>query len=361
MKMKKTLSLVLAAIMIIAPATGAVAATAASDEHGAYTPIPDNVRGISIIYGCDSREGSIVADGISFFQKLLHDRSGGKISLEAHFNATLGTTNSEIFESVCAGDIDMTIGTPGSALLGGDTGILDVPALFADWDKLWKCLQEGEFHDELVKLAANKGATALYFAPKSYRVMTSRIPINTLEDIQGLKMRLPANPVWLSMWSRLGAVVVSIPMSEVYISLQQGVADAQENSWEQIVNNNLLEVKRYLIYTNHVHDSFGLYINTDFYESFDPAIRTLFDESLKVLYAWYDENVDVYLEQIEKLAEAQAERHGSTFMEPNPSLMRDMADATEDIVREVRSYSATADRMATLALIAMGHDPDFGK
>ena len=358
--MKKTLLIILAAIMVIALAANAPA-TAASDEHGAYTPIPDNVRGISIIYADENREGSVVADGIVFFQKLLHDRSGGKIVIEPHFNLTLGTSNGEIFESVCVGDINMSTGTPASPLFGGDTGILDVPALYSDWNRLWKMLQDSEFRDALVELAAGKGATALYFAPKSYRVMTSNTPINTLADIQGLKMRLPSNPVWISVWSGLGANVVSIPMNEVYISLQQGVADAQENSWEQIVNNNLLEVQRYLIYTNHVQDPFGLYINTDFYESFDPAVRTLFDESLEVLYSWWDTNIDVYVEQVEGLARAQAERFGTTFMNPDQSLLDDFAAATEDIVRDVRSYNATADRMTTLALTAMGHDPNFGK
>ena len=359
--MKKTLSLVLAAIMIIALAAEAPAATAVSDEYGTYTPLPDSVKGITIVYGDDSREGSIVADGILFLQKLINSRSGGKITLEVHLNSELGSSNVDLFESVCAGNIHMTIGTPGSSLLGGDTGILDVPSLFADWDKLWKCMQEGELHDELVKLAAKKGATALYMAPRGYRVLTSNTPVRTLEDVKGLKMRLPSNPVWISMWSKLGANIVSIPMSEVYVSLQQGVVTAQENIWEQLVNNNLLEVQKYLIFTNHVQDLFSVYINTDFYDSFNPEIRTFLDECFEVLYGWYNTNVDVYIENLQQQARAQAERYGCTFMNPDQKLLDDMAAATEDIVREVRSYSPTADRVATLALKAMGHNPDFGK
>ena len=360
--MKKILLLAIVTIAIIAFASDAPAtAKTASDEHGAYTPIPDGVKGITIIYADDNREGSIGIDGILFFQKLLNERSGGKITLDVHPSLTLGTSNADIFESVCAGFIQMTNATPSSAVLGSDTGILDVPALYTDWSRVWKCLQESEFHDELVKLVASKGSTALYFAPKSYRVMTSNTPIRAPEDIKGITMRLPANPVWISLWSKLGANVVSMPMSEVYIALQQGVASAQENSWEQLVNNNLLEVQKYLIFTNHVMDPFGLYINTDYYNSMDPAIRTLFDECLEVLYGWFDKNVDAYIERIVKQGRAQAEKYGATFMDADPSLVAAMVAATEDIVREVRSYSATADKMTTLALKAMGHDPDFGK
>ncbi len=381
-KMKKYLALLLAVLMIAAFAAGCAgdkAATpsaapsaapsggapagpeASSDEYGSYTPLSDGVKKVTIVYGDDNREGSVVADGIIFLQKLLNERSDGKIDLQTHFNLTLGTSNGDIFHSVCAGDVDMCTGTPGSPLFGNDTAIMDVPALFADWDLLWECLQDSEFHDAMCDLSLELGATSLYYAPKSYRVMTSNKPVSTTADLKGIDMRLPGNPVWLQIWSSMGVNANSIPMNEVYLSLQQGVVGAQENSWEQIVNNNLLEVQKYLIFTNHVHDAFGMFINTDFYEGLDPEVRTLLDECFAVTYDWYNTNINTYLEDIQSAAKAQADKFGSTFMDPDPSFMVDMANATEDVVRDVRAFSATADNLTTLALKAMGHDPDFGK
>ncbi len=378
-KMKKYLALLLAVLMIAAiavgcggdngaatpsskPSEGSTAGNeTATDEYGTYTPLSDGVKKVEIVYGDDNREGSVVADGVTFLKNLLAERSGGKIDLQTHFNLTLGTSNGDIFHSVCAGDVDMCTGTPGSPLFGNDTAIMDIPALFSDWELLWKCLQDSEFHDAMCDLSLELGATSLYYAPKSYRVMTSNKPISTADDLNGLAMRLPGNPVWLQIWGSMGVNASSIPMNEVYLSLQQGVVAAQENSWEQIVNNNLLEVQKYLIFTNHVHDAFGMFINTDFYEGLDPEVRTLFDECLEVCYDWYDTNIDSYLEDIQGKAKEQADRFGSTFMDPDPSFMVDMANATEDVVRDVRAFSDTADNLTTLALKAMGHDPDFGK
>ena len=385
MKMKKYLALLLAVLMIAALAVGCSgdsgtqqsggqqsggdaqqpsggdAAQTAEDEYGTYTVIPDDVKTVTVVYADENREGSVVADGILFLQELVAARSGGKLVIEPHFNLTLGTSNGDIFQSVCAGDITMSTGTPGAAVFGGDTGIMDVPALFSDWDLLWECLQDSEFTTAMNELAASKGATALYWAPKSYRVMTSNVEIKTTADLQGLSMRLPSNPTWIDVWGSFGVNVSSIPMNEVYLSLQNGVCEAQENSWEQIVNNNLLEVQKYLIYTNHVHDAFGMYINTDFYENLDPSVRALLDECLEVTYNWYDTNVEVYLADVEEQAKAQGEKFGTTFMDPDPSFMTDMANATEAIVHDVRAYSDTADNLCSLALAAMGHDANFGK
>ena len=384
MKMKKIIALLMVAVMIVAlaaacggsstPATpaapeasGEPAAPAAptgekaSDEYGEYTPLSDAVKPVTIVYADENQEGSVVADGILFFADLMAARSGGKITVEPHLNLTLGTSNGDIYQSVCAGDIDMSTGTPGAAVHGSDTAIMDIPALFADEELTWKCLQDSEFHDAMCELTASKGATSLYYGLKGYRVMTSNKPISTSADLKGLSMRLPSNPTWISIWSSFGVNVTSIAMNEVYLSLQQGVCEAQENSWEQIVNNNLLEVQKYCILTNHVHDGFGLYINTDFYESLDPEVRTLFDESIPVLAEWWDTNCRAYDQSTQDKAKAQAEQYGCTFMEPDASFMEDMVNATADIVHEARAYSETADNLCTLALTAMGHDPDLGK
>ena len=333
----------------------------ASDEYGEYTPLSDSVKAITIVYADENQEGSAPADGILFFKKVLEERSGGKIVIEPHFNLTLGTSNGDIYQSVCAGDIDMSTGTPGAAVHGSTTAIMDVPAVFADEDLLWKCLQEGEFHDAFCDYTYSEGATSLYFGLKGYRVMTSNKEIRTLDDLKGLDMRLPSNPTWIAVWGSLGVNPTSIPMNEVYLSLQQGVCQAEENSYEQIANNNLLEVQKYCIVTNHVHDAFGLYINNDFYADMDPEVRTLFDETIPVVAKWWDENCRAYNEANRQRCEEQAAKFGSTFIEPDASFMEGMVNATADIVHDARAYSPTADNLCTLALRMMGQDENLGK
>jgi tripartite ATP-independent transporter DctP family solute receptor len=90
------------------------------------------------------------------------------------------------------------------------------------------------------------------------QVTSSTRPITKPEDFKGFKIRVPVVPLWVSMFSALGAAPVSIPLSEAYSALQTKVADGQENPLALIDTAKFYEVQKYCSLTNHAWDGFWL-------------------------------------------------------------------------------------------------------
>ena len=84
------------------------------------------------------------------------------------------------------------------------------------------------------------------------RRMTTNRSIKTPADIENLKLRLPANPVWVSVWKELGALPTVIPAPEIYLAMKTGTVDSHENSLVSLYSRKLWEVQDYIIMTDHI-------------------------------------------------------------------------------------------------------------
>ena len=101
---------------------------------------------------------------------------------------------------------------------------------------------------------------------RGYRQFTSNTPINTPADLNGVLLRLPSVPDWISVWESLNVVPVQVPLTGIYDALANGIAEASEGDLTQIYSLNLYEVQDYLTLTNHLV-SFGMpIVNRCFYK-----------------------------------------------------------------------------------------------
>jgi TRAP-type C4-dicarboxylate transport system substrate-binding protein len=94
--------------------------------------------------------------------------------------------------------------------------------------------------------------------------MSSNKEVYTVEDFKGQKIRTMENPYHLRFWKALGANPTPMTFSEVYIGLQQGTIDAQENPYEVIVSNRLFEQQDFVIQTNHLPHLISLIVSSEF-------------------------------------------------------------------------------------------------
>jgi TRAP-type C4-dicarboxylate transport system substrate-binding protein len=142
----------------------------------------------------------------------------------------------------------------------------EFPELESDWDEYGKVLG---------------WSTILPFH------LTSTVPINTLEDFQGMSLR--AWPDVTSVFAELGADSVGGPSAEVYSSLQTGVLDAATAAWEQLSTYRWAEVAKYHIYMNMATGGWGytIVMNWDTWNSLPPDIQQVFEDNYE---AWIDEN-----------------------------------------------------------------------
>jgi tripartite ATP-independent transporter DctP family solute receptor len=126
-----------------------------------------------------------------------------------------------------------------------------MPFLFASPAAAFKLL-DGPLGKELADKSADKGLVVLGYWDNGIRQMTnSKHPITKVEDMKGLKMRTPPDAVLVEIMQALGAEAQQIKFAELYVALQQGVVDGQENPLMNIHASKLYEVQKHLALTNH--------------------------------------------------------------------------------------------------------------
>lgn len=119
------------------------------------------------------------------------------------------------------------------------------------------------------------------FWESGFRHLLSNKPINTLEDMDGLKLRVQANPVHIQSFKALGANPTPVSWAELFTALQQGVVDGTENPFENITAGRLYEVQKYLTLSGHIFEMGMWMVNENWYQDLPEDIRTGMMDLLK--------------------------------------------------------------------------------
>jgi tripartite ATP-independent transporter DctP family solute receptor len=224
-----------ASVLLAAPAVirrRALAATTLTLGHGAA---PGNPR-------------SVAAEA---FAKLVGEKTEGRVTVNIAGSEQLGN-DAAMLTSLRMGALDITANSQGAASgLVPEVATLGLPFLFADSAAAFRVL-DGPIGAELGEKFVAVGMTPLGWWDNGIRHITnSKRPINTPADLQGLTIRTPADPMTIDIFQTLGASTEQIAFSELYVALQQGVVDGQENPLANIASSKLYEVNKYISLTGH--------------------------------------------------------------------------------------------------------------
>src|SRR5690606_38403245 len=143
-------------------------------------------------------------------------------------------------------------------------------------------------------------------------------PINTPEDVKGLKIRTPENLAQGETFNALGASPTTMAFSELYAALRQGVVDGQETPLQNIYDGKLLEVQKYLALTGHIYNSAYALVSESFYQGLKPEERTAIEEALKEATGW---QFDYIAQRDKELLEA-LKKEGMEVTEPDTEQFR---------------------------------------
>jgi TRAP-type transport system periplasmic protein len=185
------------------------------------------------------------------------------LNVEVFTNSQLGA-DADRFASLIAGDIDMDMqGVSAMSASYAPIGVLGSAFAFSDPDHLFRYF-DGEESQPLKDAVVDEiGVRILdpYFF--GYRTFSANSPIRTPEDLQGLRIRFPDTPIHLANAEALGATAVPIAFEELFIALQQGTADGQENPIPTIKSLSLDEVQTHVSLDNHLTDFQAVIINEE--------------------------------------------------------------------------------------------------
>lgn len=183
--------------------------------------------------------------------ELVAEATDGKVVIEVHDSAQLGD-HLERLEGLRMGTVDMTLTSIG--YLGGYDpvfNIFEMPYLFQSHDHQ-HAVYTSEVRDMLKADALNYGFVLVDCLEQGARNITNNIrPINTPEDLVGLKLRVPDTTASIDALTAIGATPTPVAFSELYMALQQGQVDGQENPLATIFSSKFQEVQKYLSLTGH--------------------------------------------------------------------------------------------------------------
>lgn len=217
----------------------------------AALPIAAQAQAVKLTLGHGAAPGNPRHEASVKFAEILKAKTSGRIEVQVAPSAQLGD-DAAMVTALRTGALDMSANSQGAvANAVPEYAAFGMPFLFSNAAAAFKLL-DGPLGKELADKSAEKGLVALGFWDNGIRQMTnSKRPIAKVEDLKGLKMRTPPDTVLVEIMQALGAEAQQIKFAELYVALQQGVVDGQENPLVNFHASKLYEVQKNLALTNH--------------------------------------------------------------------------------------------------------------
>jgi tripartite ATP-independent transporter DctP family solute receptor len=244
---------------------------------------------ISIATGGDSHQKT----AIDTFAREIEQRTNGRYKILTYYAGALGGER-EAIESVQLGTQELTWTSSGPIpLFVPETKIIDVPFLFRDYAHA-RAVLDGPIGQALLGKFDSKGIKALAWGENGFRHMTnSKHPVNGPEDLKGLKMRTMENPVHIQAYKAFGITPVPMPFGDVYMALQRGTVDGQENPLLVISANRFDRVQKYMTLTGHVYSAGVFLMNKVIFDKLSEADRKIFLEAARAAAKANRDRVDL--------------------------------------------------------------------
>jgi TRAP-type transport system periplasmic protein len=213
-----------------------------------------DIKERTLKFGLNSPEGHPAVAGMKKFADTVAAKSGGKIKVQLFLNGTLGSDQATL-SSIKGGIVEMAV--MNSGILASEVkalSVFDFPFLFAN-EKESDAIVDGPVGQKMHAQLQDKGVIGLAYWELGFRnITTSKRPLNKVEDIEGLKLRVIPSPINVDWVKALGANPTPLPFPEVYAALEQGAIDGQENPISVIAANKFWEVQKYVALTNHQYN-----------------------------------------------------------------------------------------------------------
>jgi TRAP-type transport system periplasmic protein len=199
------------------------------------------------------------------FKELVEEKSKGTMTVEVFPNEVLGS-EPQMVEAVAFNDIQMVAAST-FAQYEPKVDAFGLPFLFETNEDAWAAI-DGPIGQEVHESLLDDNLRVLGHLENGFRnITTSKKPIKTVEDLKGLKIRTPEQPVLVSIFKTLGANPTPMAFGELYMALQQGTVDGQENPISNIHASKFYEVQKHLTLSGHSYSATTMAISDKFWNT----------------------------------------------------------------------------------------------
>jgi tripartite ATP-independent transporter DctP family solute receptor len=232
---------------------------------------------IELKFGHVGAPGSLFAVSAEEFARRANDRLGDRVKVVVFGSSQLGG-DEVLLQKLKLGTLDLALPSTIMSSIVEAFGLFDMPYLVRDRAHMGRIERE-IFWPDLHSLALERGYEVLAIWENGFRHITNnRRPITVPADLHGIKLRTPRGVWRIKMFQALGANPTPMPLSEVFIALQTGVMDGQENPLAQIVSSKLHEVQSYLSLTRHVYTPAYVTVGTNKWAMLPEDVRDILRE-----------------------------------------------------------------------------------
>lgn len=292
--MKKTLSLLLAVIMLVTLLSACASSPSPSATPGTNAEKPS----YTFKYAELNPDGHIMAESGKQFANLVSEKSKGRIKIEVFPAGQLGDEKT-MYQTLQMGGgaIDIARGNTNSL---GDFGakkltLFGLPFIFRDRQHLWNVLNS-EIGEEFLHETQEIGASmvGLFYLDEGSRhfFTPKKIEINSIDDFKGLKLRVPTNELMTETVGALGVQSTPISFSELYSALQTGTVDGAEQPFSGYFSNKFYEVAPNYTLTGHTYSPSIVLMSESVWSKLDAEDQELIMEAAKETEEWNRQNIE---------------------------------------------------------------------
>lgn len=233
----------------------------------------------TIKFATQNPKGHPLVMGMERFKDIVEAKSGGKLKVNLFPGGTLGSDQANV-SALQGGTLEMV--TMNSGILASqvkDFAVFDFPFMFANTREADTIL-DGPFGKRMHAKLDEKGLVGLTYWELGFRNITnSKRPLNKVEDIAGLKLRVIPNPINVDWVKALDANPTPLPFPEVYAALDQKAIDGQENPITVINANKFYEVQKFAAITNHQYNPQSVMISKKFWDALSAAEKAIVQDA----------------------------------------------------------------------------------
>lgn len=295
-----------ALLILLAGCSGDADPQPADAAPGTTSEEPGDSPAVTLTLG---HPGPETEDAMNAFAELVAEKSGGTLAIEAFPAATLGTAD-EMLEGLQLGTTDIVI----ESIVGIESytnlaTIESVPFLYESDDAfldVWNGAVGDEIRDVIAEDSGYRLLGAMY---RGARYLTTKSPVENLDDLRGMTIRTPSAPTMIATWEALGARAEAMPYTEIYSAIESGVIDGQENPLGTILFNSFHEVAPNVAETEHIRMNYHFVMWDETLEGLSGQQREALDAAIDEISRQFSETT---LEDSAAFR-AELEEKGATF------------------------------------------------
>jgi tripartite ATP-independent transporter DctP family solute receptor len=248
-------------------------------------------------------------------------RTNGKYEIQVFPASQLGNEN-QINEGLGLGTVDIIYtGVNFAGAIYKPLAITGAPFILRDFNH-WKAYRDSKLFSDLAKgyddKTKHKVVALTYYGQ---RHVTANKPINKPDDMKGMKLRVPPAPLFLMFTKSVGANATPIAFAEVYLALQQGTVDGQENPLPTIMAKKFYEVQSHIILTGHITESLVTVVGSHVWSKLSADEQKIFADVMKEAASHATDKIAAS----EQTLAAEFKKLGKTVIEPDREAFRKAA------------------------------------